>query len=127
MELQGEIEKANRMFHEKGAKVVKLEQEGSDLKAKVLDLQAKLESNEKVMVHRDVEIVDLFKSRDSNQSWVAFLIVEMEHINGTTQKLMGVNVDLKLEVEAMKKPTGEVVAEAHKRIDEIVISQIYVC
>lgn len=48
-------------------------------------------------------------------------------MNGTTQCLIGVNVELKDEIEKMRKVAEETVVEAQKRTNEIVISHMYIC
>lgn len=65
------------------------------------------------MAEKEAEILDLAKSRDSYQARLA-LTTEMEQVNGTTQMLMGVNVELKSEMEKMKKVVEEVAVEAQK-------------
>lgn len=70
------------------------------------------------MAEKDAEILDLVKSWDSYQARLTSLTTEMEQMNGTTQRLMGVNVELKSEMEKMKKVAEEVAAKPQKRIDK---------
>lgn len=90
-----------------------------------MDLQVKLEACEMVVADKEAESVNLFRSWDSYQSRVTSLTVEMEDKTRTNHNLMRENVDLKSEVEGLRKVVKEVVekvADTHRRIDDIVIS-----